>query len=226
LFPLQKIKQQSQALVISSSGSNTPTLDDLKGSLFATELNTFMQKDRPPVKVFHLGTELSAYWKSLRELRLIDYNYGNWEDLNILLEKQIFRNSAEGEQLLSNAYAGVSIRLTESEEELPKTVAPDHLMRLFVYNDLMRKVGEAYFDREAKESELIEMAKEAYVLSPISSLIVLETQADYERFDIEMSRNSLDNASISLSGSVSEPHEWLLILLSLMVAAWLMLKDR
>ena len=51
------------------------------------------------------------------------------------------------------------------------------------------------------------------VANAISSLIVLETIKDYERFDIQENKNSLKNASTNSSGSVPEPHEWALILL-------------
>jgi len=58
------------------------------------------------------------------------------------------------------------------------------------------------------------------VVTPISSLIVLETQKDYDRFDIKKSKNSLDNASIGNSGSIPEPHEWLLIVLVFGMLVW------
>ena len=69
------------------------------------------------------------------------------------------------------------------------------------------------------EDELIDRAKEAYVVTPVSSLVTLETQKDYERFDIEApGKNSLKNASIKQSGAVPEPHEWVLIAICLAFA--------
>jgi hypothetical protein len=60
---------------------------------------------------------------------------------------------------------------------------------------------------------LAEIANEAYVVSPVSSLTVLETKKDYERFDIPENENSLKNASVKSSGAVPEPSEWLLLFL-------------
>jgi XrtN system VIT domain protein len=90
--------------------------------------------------------------------------------------------------------------------------APDHLQRLFSYNDIMRKTGSRYFAQDYITDELIGEAEKSFVVSPVSSLIVLETQDDYERFGIENNMNSLKNASMKSSGAVPEPHEWMLII--------------
>jgi hypothetical protein len=42
---------------------------------------------------------------------------------------------------------------------------------------------------------------------------VLETIKDYERFDIDKNKNSLQNASTTSAGAVPEPHEWALIII-------------
>ncbi|MEZ4993001.1 MAG: XrtN system VIT domain-containing protein [Saprospiraceae bacterium] len=224
LFPLYEIRMPERALVISANGALTPTLEDLEESPFAEKLNDFMSEDHPPVRIFHLGAELSPYWKTLRELRIVDYTTGDWDELLQQLEASVFPAHPETENLIDIPYAQLQIRKMADEEQ--SRGAPDHLMRLFVYNDLMRRVGRSYYYKEQLAPQLVEMAAEAYVLSPVSSLIVLETQEDYDRFDIDKSRNSLENASITLSGSVPEPHEWLLIILSIGFAAWLLFKDR
>ena len=102
--------------------------------------------------------------------------------------------------------------------------APDHLARLFAYNDIMRKVGTHYFENELVNEELVDEAVTAYVVSPVSSLIVLETKNDYERFGIEDKDNSLKNASKQSSGAVPEPHEWALIVLFLLLVLYTVLQ--
>jgi hypothetical protein len=61
---------------------------------------------------------------------------------------------------------------------------------------------------------LVEEAREAYIVTPFSSLVVLETKEDYDRFNIKDSENSLKNASLQSKGAVPEPHEWALIILA------------
>ena len=49
----------------------------------------------------------------------------------------------------------------------------------------MRKVGVHYFNDDFICDELVDEAASAYVVSPVSSLIVLESKTDYERLGIE-----------------------------------------
>ena len=131
-----------------------------------------------------------------------------------MLSQNKFYEYQEDEKVIVNNYAG--FKLVETKDvSSQKSQAPDHLMRLFAYNNLLKAVGENFVSKKELAKELIDEAKEAHVVSPISSLIVLETQADYDRFDIKKSKNSLDNASIKNAGAVPEPHEWLLIFMAL-----------
>jgi len=139
--------------------------------------------------------------------------------LSSFLQQDIFINDIESDQLLLLPNMGIGIE--KVQQAATSTTAPDHLMRLYTYNDLMRKIGRNYFKKEKLEDALITQAEQAFVVSPVSSLIVLETQADYDRFDIKKSKDSLKNASIKNSGSVPEPGEWLLIILSLLVGLFL-----
>jgi hypothetical protein len=70
-----------------------------------------------------------------------------------------------------------------------------------------------------------ELVSDANVVSPISSLIVLETQNDYDRFDIKKDKDALDNADIHNDGAVPEPHEWMLIILLLVSVLYINLKS-
>ena len=91
---------------------------------------------------------------------------------------------------------------------------------------LMKKIGRNYFNQQHITEQLIGQAQEAYVVTPISSMVVLETQKDYERFGIEEAKGSLKNASISNSGSVPEPHEWLLIILCVLTLLFFKFKNK
>ena len=78
--------------------------------------------------------------------------------------------------------AGISILKDTNQVQAE---APDHLLRLFAYNTIMKQMGRNYFNkRNDYINNLVEIANEAYVVSPVSSLIVLETKGDYERFNI------------------------------------------
>ncbi|MEK7253749.1 MAG: XrtN system VIT domain-containing protein, partial [Bacteroidota bacterium] len=131
-----------------------------------------------------------------------------------LLESQQFPTWQEDAETVVLQHSAVKIKTSPSQTSdlKPQTSSPDHLLRLFAYNDLMKRLGKEYFDKKSVQEELVGQAQEAYVVSPVSSLISLETERDYERFDIRPAgENSLKNASIKSSGAVPEPHEWVLL---------------
>ena len=114
--------------------------------------------------------------------------------------------------------------ITKADTDV-KSEAPDHLLRLFGYNQILKKIGRKFYNREQYEDELIGVANEAFVLSPISSMVVLETDKDYENHGIKKNKNSLSNANMK-SGSVPEPHEWALILLGGLILMYLYKRNR
>ena len=213
LFPFYKMENTSDDLVISKFSQLTPTLSDLEKTAFLENISTFFNKDQQAVPLFNLSEEISPFLKTLKELRVIQLESGTLDDIVGLLEQSKFYANAENQNTIVNQYGGFKIEA--SAKDIQTSEAPDHLMRLFAYNNVLRQVGKNYFNKEDFENTWIAEAKEAYVVTPISSLIVLETQADYDRFDIKRSENSLQNASIEGSGAVPEPAEWLLIILVL-----------
>jgi len=62
-------------------------------------------------------------------------------------------------------------------------------------------------------NKYVNLAKDANIVTPISSLIVLETDADYKNNGIEKNVDTLGNAAINNDGAVPEPHEWLMIII-------------
>jgi XrtN system VIT domain protein len=221
LFPLHTIREPGRALLVSKSDGPTPNLNDLKGSGFYDGTVRFLAR-KQPLRVFHLGPHLSPYLKTLGEFRALQLDYGTPEALAALLKDGWFLRSPEREGLVSVGRAGMLIAATDA----PATAtAPDHLLRLFAYNDILRKVGGDYAKPEALREDLVAAARQAYVVTPLSSLVVLETQQDYDRFGITASKDSLRNASVHSSGAVPEPHEWLLILTAVLVMAAFVVKS-
>jgi XrtN system VIT domain protein len=90
----------------------------------------------------------------------------------------------------------------------------------------MFRTGTHYFDPDFSDSTLVNDAHKAYVVSPVSSLVVLETAQDYEKFNISDNGTSLKNASMKSSGAVPEPHEWLLIVLIAGSVVYLLYKKK
>jgi len=217
LFPFHQIKNPKTALVFTKNHFPSPVLDDLKKTKFSKSLNEFLAKNNAPITVYNLGNNLSNYLKTLKELRAVDVIADDFAAIEKVASDGTFDYLQEN--ILTVALDVADVKIQEITTLSTTESAPDHLMRLFTYNDLMKKIGQKYFDKKKYEDELVTQAEEGYVVTPISSLIVLETQADYDRFDIKRSKNSLKNASFKNSGSVPEPHEWMLIILCLIVGS-------
>jgi hypothetical protein len=66
-------------------------------------------------------------------------------------------------------------------------------------------------------NQFIDLAKEANIVSPVSSLIVLETDNDYKNNAIEKNINTLGNASINDKPASPLPHQSILLLLGLLL---------
>jgi XrtN system VIT domain protein len=152
---------------------------------------------------------MSPFIRSLKERRCFDYEIGDSKLLRRLLKENLFIRDTESDNEIIVHSASVVI-VKEAGESA--TTAPDHVMRLFAYNHIMQQLGRKEVT-SADSTAIIKEAEEAYVVSPVSSLIVLETQHDYDRFGIKDSEASLKNASLQNKGAVPEPAEWMMIVL-------------
>ncbi|MDB5141690.1 MAG: XrtN system protein [Mucilaginibacter sp.] len=222
LFPVNEIKDPERSLLITKSPQTSPNLSDLDESEFQQRLTPYLAQAKP-IRLFNIGTKLSPYLKALKEMRVFIYDNGELRYLEANLVQHRFLQSQEDAQHVVLDQAGLSI---EQTADTVKSSAPDHLLRLFAYNDIMKKVGPHYFDKTYVQPDIIKEAEQAYIASPVSSLIVLETQADYERFGIDENKNSLKNASMKSSGAVPEPREWLLIIIALVVINLLVYRNK
>lgn len=209
VFPVYLIPHPESALLITKGTPIGPQLDELKESPFATKLGQ-NASHRPVLRTFNLETA-SAWSRTLGELGVLQMDYGTIQELTAQLKQQRFIRLGAADGAVVLAQAGIRIEAVPATAQ-QNSAAPDHLFRLYAYNHLVARIGRRYFSRDYLADSLLTEAQQANVVSPISSLIVLETQADYTRFSIRKG-NGLDNATLKKAGAVPEPHEWVLLLL-------------
>lgn len=217
LFPFSNIAHPTSSLVITKSENTSPILDDIKNTDFASGIKSFIaQKKR--VHVFNIGTTLSPYLSTLKEVGSFNYVKGDVFLLQELLNGNRYPITNDKENEVTLDTAGITLR--QSEGGTTESSAPDHVMRLFAYNHILKNQGAAILSGGDIDEAAITEAEQAYVVSPVSSLVVLETQRDYDRFDIKASKDSLKNASLSSKGAVPEPHEWAMIIIALLLLVY------
>ncbi len=223
LFPFHKIKEHKQSLVITKTNALSPTLDDIKDADMVRMLKKSFS-DGHRIRLFNIGTELTPYLKTLKEFRTFYYAHGDISHLHALISSGRFPEPREANNQVIIEAADIMIEASPVPAE--KATAPDHLMRLFVYNNILKKNGTALLTDGELEAQILEEAQTAYVVTPVSSLIVLETQKDYDRFNIEDSKSSLKNAALHSKGAVPEPHEWALIIMVGLLLVYLKWKNK
>lgn len=221
LFPFYSLKNDSNVLVISKSTYSSPNLKELKNSVFADKMNAYFQEKRA-LKLFAIDDTLSPYLKTLKEFRVFRFDNGSMDDLFNLIDKQQFVKDAENDSTIVINNAGLLLQKTKSVQ---KSNQVDHLMRLYNYNDILKTISNTYFSSTADQALAIEKSSRANIVTPVSSLIVLESKADYERFGIKESENSLGNASMKSAGAVPEPHEWALIIIAAIMMFYFLIRN-
>lgn len=219
LFPFHHIRNTASAIVVTKGEELSPYLRDFNESAFTEGIKQYFASGKK-VYVFNLEGGTSTYIKSLKELRAFDFAQGNTTKLFDILKTNTFPVAAESDERVVLHESDLVIEKKVNANGNVKSNAPDHLARLFAYNNIMRQVGVNFFKDDFINEKLVDEAATAYVVSPVSSLIVLETKEDYERFGIKDKDNSLHNATNNSSGAVPEPHEWALIILFLMLIAF------
>lgn len=217
LFPIYRIPTPATALLVTKSDARGPQLDNLVGSPFARRLGRDAAK-RAPLHLFSLSAPAPLF-QTLSELRAVQPLVGSTTELASVLRGKQFMATTATDNAITIPQAGIVIK--REIANLPaETAAPDHLARLFAYNHLMGRIGQQYFTRNFLTDSLLTEAQQANIVSPVSGLIVLETQADYDRFGIKRDLKGLANATLKNHGAVPEPHEWAMLLLLTGIAGW------
>lgn len=222
LFPLYEIADAPHSLLITKHAPSALQLADLEESAFMSKTKDFFSRNEK-INVFNLGDGLSPYLAALKEFRVFRYDNGDIGQLQYQLQKSQFPEDIEND---SRVIIHATDMIVEKTPGMKERSGPDHVMRLFAYNHIMQQLGKGLWLDRPVEDSLVQEARTAYVVTPVSSLIVLETQADYDRFNINDAGNSLKNASLHSKGAVPEPHEWVLIGLVIILLVFVMRKRK
>ena len=238
VFPLHCIPDPDVALVLTRSGGYGPVLRDLDGSLFKTNFEAWGNRLPGRAAVVHLGGNVpNPYWKMIREFRLVDFaELDRLDELTFQNGRVRLRVAAETENALTLPGSDLRLVKTPADQTRAQPGAPSHLARLYAYNETLRQIGPRYFRTTYLEEDLIELAQLGNVVTPVSSLLTLETPEDYARFGLKNEETGLKNSQVedfaqnlapptldlpNDAGGVPEPGEWLLIGLLAASAAWL-----
>ncbi len=151
--------------MITKSGISSPILDDVKNTSFASDVRMYISK-RKQVNVFNIGTKLSPYLQTLKEVRLLNYVQGDLTALEEMLTSHCYLSSGEKENEVTLDTSGLTIRQVEGTAE---SVAPDHLMRLFACNNILKNHGAAILSGTEYESSASRRGRTGVCCFPVQA---------------------------------------------------------
>lgn len=205
LLPLYHCSNNS--LIVTKSNTFSANFEELANTKYLTKIKT---KTKPKgIKVLVFSKTLNPFWQTIKEQKYADVLQTNLQHATQLVAKKAFEGYPLQPHTVAVLPAQMAITETTSNPHLPST-GSDHLYRLFAFNQILNEQVAIQAD-STLQNRYVYLAKETNIVSPISSLIVLETDEDYENNGIEKNVNTLGNASINNHGAVPEPHEWALL---------------
>lgn len=208
LLPLFKLQENS--LVVTKSGTFSANFEELKTSNYLAKLKKGTKNKN--LKVINISEEINPFWQTVKEQKYVSYLQTDLKKCIELIGKNQFVSFQTAENTLNVEPSNISIQ--EKAQENGVSNGSNHIYRMYAFGKVLQEQVKIQEDSLAV-NQYVSLAKDANIVTPISSLIVLETDADYEKNGIEKNVNTLGNASFNNDGAVPEPHEWLLIIAGL-----------
>lgn len=209
LLPLYKLTPSS--LIMTKSGTFSANFEELENSNYLQKIKT-RTKERH-LKVINISAEINPFWQTVKEQKYVDYFQTSLKNsLKLIAHNQFVLFKTE-ENSVNIEPANISIK-ESPKTSTSKSTGPNHIYRMYAFGKVLDEQIKIQSDTLAN-NQYVALAKEANIVTPISSLIVLETDADYKNNGIEKNVDTLGNAAINNDGAVPEPHEWLMIVVGI-----------
>lgn len=212
LLPLYNFKEKS--LIITKSNDFSVNFEELKDCNYLNNLkNNCKNKD---LKVINISDEINPFWQTIKEQKYVTFMSQNLDNTILHLQKNQITLPISHKNGVNVENAQITI-FEKDKENKEKNGNNDHIYRMYAFGKVMTEHVEQ--ENDSVTNKYVALAQDANIVTPITSLIVLETDADYEKHGIEKNVNGLGNASVKNEGAVPEPHEWVLIFMCA-VAIW------
>jgi len=208
LLPLFKLQENS--LVVTKSGTFSANFEELQSSNYLAKLKKGTKAKN--IKIINISEAINPFWQTVKEQKYVEYLKTDLKNCIDLINKNQFVSFPTDENTVNIEPSNISIE--EKPIATSNSNGSNHIYRMYAFGKVLEEQVKIQQDSLAV-NQYVSLAKDANVVTPISSLIVLETDADYEKNGIEKNVNTLGNASINNDGAVPEPYEWLMIITGL-----------
>ena len=209
LLPLYEIKKNS--LIITKSGKFSANFEELNESEYLKKIRNLTKSQN--LKVINISVNINPFWQTIKEQKYVDFYQTSLRNSLRMLHENYFIKFKTAENMVNIETSKTSIQ-EKSQDSTFKSDGPNHIYRMYAFGKVLEEQVKIQSDTLAS-NKYVTLAKDANIVTPISSLIVLETDEDYKKNGIEKNVDTLGNASIKNDGAVPEPHEWILIIIGL-----------
>ncbi|MEP6928698.1 MAG: XrtN system VIT domain-containing protein [Flavobacterium sp.] len=209
LLPLYKLTANS--LIVTKSGTFSANFEELENSDYLQKIKTGTKEKH--LKVINISSEINPFWQTVKEQKYVDYFQTSLKNSLELISNNQFVLFETEENSVNIEPAYISIK-ESTKTSTSKSTGPNHIYRMYAFGKVLDEQIKIQSDTLAN-NQFITLAKEANIVTPISSLIVLETDADYKNNGIEKNVDTLGNAAINNDGAVPEPYEWLMVIIGM-----------
>ncbi len=213
LFPMDFPARHhlKKVLWVVSGEKHSIPLGELRDSERFTNTMLHGSNEIQPVAI--LNGRRSEYLDSLIDLHRLAVVSSSEESMVKILNNQSIELPVETDVTIPLPSAKISLhRIHTSVQRKPGS---DLLIRLALHRRIMKALGRRFFYRDLENGDLLQLARQGMMVSPVSTLIVLETENDYRRFGIESEPSSMGESKLEAPGGSPEPHEIALALFAL-----------
>lgn len=208
LLPLYKLPEN--CLVVTKCESFSANFEELETSDYLKKIKAGTKLKH--IKVLNISEEINPFWQTIKEQHYVEYSKTDLKTCIKLIADNEFISLKSSENTINIEPSNISIHENPSEKTFVNN-GSNHIYRMYAFGKVLEEQVKIQEDSLAN-NRYITLAKDANIVTPISSLIVLETDEDYEKNGIEKNVNTLGNASINNDGAVPEPHEWAMIIIA------------
>ncbi|MBF4519248.1 XrtN system VIT domain-containing protein [Flavobacterium sp. ANB] len=209
LLPLFEIKKNS--LIITKTGNFSANFEELNESEYLKKIRSKTKSQN--LKVINISGGINPFWQTVKEQKYVDFYETNFRNSLKMLQGNYFIKYKTADNVVNIEPSNISIQEKPKDSTI-KSNGPNHIYRMYAFGKVLEEQIKIQNDT-LSANKYVTLAKDANIVTPISSLIVLETDADYKNNGIEKNVDTLGNSSIKNDGAVPEPHEWLMIIIGL-----------
>jgi XrtN system VIT domain protein len=197
---------------VTKNGNLSANFEELEDSQYLKKVKANTKQKN--IKVIAISPDVNPFWQTVKEQKYVDFLQTNLDDCVELIAKNQFVIIKRNDNRVNLETADVAIQESVAGMN-SKSNSSNHIFRMYAFGRILDEQIRIQGDT-LTNNKYVDLAKEANVVSPVSSLIVLETDKDYENNGIEKNVNTLGNASVNNDGAVPEPYEWAMIILLLL----------